>query len=142
MKIWNFLKIFAEPKKTKYSHKEYKLFHGGNEVEGLMGISYKLHGDIYKRMRKIKTPQYKTAFILRNKKAFNTILFSQHVDVIITTKDGEVIEAMKDVKPGYISKYYENANKIFFMTVGTINHFDFKKDDSLVITLKWLKDVN
>lgn len=140
MKIWNLLKIFSIPRKNNYSHNEYKLLHAGKEVKDLIGISYKLHRDIYKRLRKIKTPQYETAYILRNKKAFNTMLFAQNIDVVITTKDGVVIDVKKNVKPGFISEYYETANKIFFMTVGTINYFDFKKDDSLTIALKWLKD--
>ena len=140
MKIWNLLKIFAEPRKSYYSHSEYKLFHGGEELKEIIGISYKLHRDVYKRLRKIKTPQYNTVYILRNKKAFNTILFSQHVDVLITTKDGVVIDVKKNIKPGFISEYYEKGNKIFFMTVGSINHFNFKKYDSLTLNLKWLKD--
>ena len=140
MKIWNLLKIFATPTKTRYSHNEYRLFHGGEEIEKLIGISYKLHSDIYKRLRNIKTPQYETVYILRNKKAFNTILFAQDVDVVVTTKDGVVLDVKKEIKPGFISEYYENGNKIYFFTVGSINHFNFKKNDSLTIALKWLKD--
>jgi len=87
-------------------------------------------------MRQIKTPQYETTYILRNKKGFNTLLFSQHTDVVVTTKDGVVLDAIKDVKPGFISKHYETGNKIFFFTVGSINFHNIKKKDSLVIALK------
>ena len=140
MKSWNLLKILGTPKKTNYSHREYILSLNENEVEGITVVSYKLHSDVYKRLRKFSTYQYDTLYLMRNKRAFNTMFFNLNQDVIVTDKDGTIIDLFKDQAPGFVSKKYPNGNKIYFGAVGIINNLDFKIKDRLTLNWRFLKE--
>ncbi|MCP4354018.1 MAG: hypothetical protein GY793_00010 [Proteobacteria bacterium] len=59
-----------------------------------------------KTLRTFTSPQYETGYLMRRKKAFNTILFQQNYDVVLTDRHGKVLKLFIDVAPGFYSKYY------------------------------------
>ena len=140
MKLWKFTKILGTPTKSKYSHREYDLFLNDEIIEKITIINFKLHSDIYKRLRKFSTPQYDTIYLLRNKKAFNTMLFTMNYDIIVTDKDGTIIDILNDQAPGFISDKYNDGNKVYFGAVGVINNLDFKPKDRLTLKWRFLKE--
>lgn len=100
-------------------------------LESVQVINFALHHDVYKRLRSFKTPQYDKFYLMRGKKGFNTLLFQQNYDVIVTNKDGKVIDTLQSVEPGYLSGFYEDGYSIYFTTVGTINFYNIKNNDIL-----------
>ena len=140
MKIWNFTKILGTPKKSNYSHREYDLFLNDNNVDNITIINFKLHSDIYKRLRKFSTPQYDTIYLLRNKKAFNTMLFTMNYDIMVTDKEGTIIDIFNDQAPGYVSEKYNDGDKVYFGAVGIINNLDIKLKDRLTLKWRFLKE--
>ena len=140
MKIWNFTKILGTPTKSKYSHREYDLFLNDGSIDKITVINFKLHSDIYKRLRKFKTPQYDTIYLLRNKKAFNTMLFTMNYDIMVTDKDGTIIDIFINQEPGFVSDKYNKGDKVYFGAVGIINNLDIKLKDMLTLKWRFLKE--
>ncbi|WKX02321.1 hypothetical protein [Candidatus Mycoplasma mahonii] len=140
MKFKDLINIMGTPQKNRYSHREYDIFLNEEEINKMTGVTFKLHSDVYKRVRNFPSPQYDVIYILRNKKAFNTALFKINYDVIVTGKDGIILKIFIDLGPGFISKYFSDGNKIFFCSVGTINNYDIKIKDLMTLRWRFLKN--
>ncbi len=140
MKYWNFTKILGTRQKTTYSHREYNLFLNERPIEKITVMTYPLHSDVYKSIRNFSTPQYETIYLLRNKKAFNTMFFKINYDVLVTDKNGTIVDFFIDQKTGYASDKYPNGNKVYFCAVGTINNLNIKENDRLTLQWRYLKE--
>ncbi|MCK5946014.1 MAG: hypothetical protein KAG04_01945 [Mycoplasmataceae bacterium] len=136
MKLWNYYKIIKFPKGSKSHKKTYGLSHNEIPVEKIQVINYKSHHLIYKDLRAFKTSQYEIAYLMRNKKGFNTTLFRMNYDVVVTDKNGTVINLLIDVKPGYISEYFDDAFNIYFFVVGQIKFMNLKVKDQLNLSIE------
>ena len=134
MSLWEWVKI-RNTYKRKYSDRQYWLVNDGEIIKELKVITYKLHNDVYKNLRKFIKPQYDIVFLLRNKKSFNTYWFKQNYDVVITDKDGVILDCLNNVKPDYFSKHYEKGNKVYFMAVGNI--WDLNLQKNKILSLRW-----
>ncbi len=84
-----------------------------------------------KTLRKFTAPQYETGYLMRRKKGFQTFLFQQNYDVVLTDKDGKVLELFIDVAPGYYSNYHKDGYFILWFPVGTIKFLELKELDIL-----------
>ncbi|TCG10998.1 hypothetical protein [Mycoplasma todarodis] len=82
-----------------------------------------------KTLRKFTTPQYETGYLMRRKKAFNTILFQQNYDVVLTDRHGKVLKLFIDVAPGYYSEYFPECYFVLWFPVGTIKYLELKELD-------------
>ena len=120
----------------KDNRAEYFLTHNNEEIENIKVISYLLHKDVYKSLRHFKIPQYDHIYVMRKKKGFNTLFFQQNYDVVITDHDGIVLDALTDIPTGYVSSHYPKGHFIYFMTVGSINHYSIQKKNRLRINSK------
>lgn len=136
MKLISIVKnlIFVQMKKPERS--EYSLFHNNNEIENIKVISHALHRETFKHLRHFKIPQYNRIYLMKRKKAFNTLFFQLSFDVVVADRDGIVLDALTDVETGYISNHYQEGYFVFFMTVGSINHYNIKVKDRLKINSK------
>lgn len=125
---------FIQMKKPERS--EYSLFHNNTEIENIQVISYALHRETFKHLRHFKVPQYKHIYLMKKKKGFNTLFFQLNFDVVVADRDGIVLDVLTDVETGYVSNHYQEGYFIFFMTVGSINHYNIKVKDRLNINSK------
>ncbi len=89
-------------------------------------------------LSKYKSPQFETGFVCRRKKAFQTITFQQSYDIVVTDKNGKVLDLLIKVEPGFFSKYYPLAHFVYFFPVGSIKHFNLKINNILKIGRKYL----
>lgn len=136
MKLLSYLKIISLPKGFRTEKNYGALEHNENELENISAITYVSHAQTYKVLRKFKTPQYDHVYVMRNKRGFNTAFFQQNYDVVITNRNNVVIEVNTNITPGYISPYLKEGYFIYFMTVGSINHFQIKEKDRLRVNRK------
>lgn len=136
MKLLSIIKNlkFAQIKKPERS--DYALFHNNTEIENIKVISYALHRETYKHLRHFKIPQYDHIYLMKKKKGFNTLFFQLNYDVVVSDHDGIVIDTLTDIETGFISNHYPEGYFIFYMTVGSINHYNIKVKDRLKINSK------
>ena len=140
MKLWDYYKIINFPKGKKHIKKTFDLIHNEEVVENIEVITYKLHSRIYRDLRAFKTSQYNIAYLMRNKKGFNTILFRINYDIVITNNKGIVLDLLINQEPGFISEYYKDGYNIYFFVVGQIKFMDIKLKDQLNLKLQiWEK---
>ena len=140
MKLWDYYKIINHTHKGKDKQKEFSLIHNGNPVENIRVLTYKSHHKIYKLLRTYKTPQYNLAYLMRNKKGFNTLLFRINYDVVVCNKNGKIIHIEINCNPGHISKYFNDGYEIFFFVVGQIKFMNLQIDEQLLLELQvWTK---
>lgn len=123
MRILEWIKIFGKSNIKKKESRTYTITLNDSLLEKAVVHSTLSHSKTYKLLREYKTPQYDTLYVLRNKKGFNTMGFTLNYDVVICDKNGKVLELLQDTIEGYISKYYNKSHFIYFMTVGSINHY-------------------
>ncbi len=94
--------------------------------------------EVIKKLSRFKSAQFNVAYFIRNKKGYQTVTFQQAYDIVITDKDGKIIDVKMDVQPGNTSKYYSDAYIVYFLSVGTINYFNLNIDDVIKTKRKWL----
>lgn len=62
-----------------------------------------------------------TGLYWTGKKAFNSMFAKMNCDVVFANRFGEVINVVRKVKTGYISRYYQDANKVFMFEQGMLS---------------------
>ncbi|NQZ66203.1 MAG: hypothetical protein HRT99_03250 [Mycoplasmatales bacterium] len=138
MKIREWVKFFTRNNLKLNGKNKYTLTFNDVILENIIVHSEKSHSETYKLLRKFETPQYNNIFVLRNKKAFNTILFNIPYDVVICDKDGKVIKLFINLEIGFISNYIKKSYFIFFMVSGSINHYKISKLDRINLRKIWI----
>lgn len=138
MSLIELIKLFTNKNYKKNLEKQYSLIHNQVELEKMVVFTNKLHHDTMKKLREFKTPQYDITYVLRNKSGFNTIGFNISNDVVLCDQNGKIINYLINVKPGFVSKHYDNCKYIYIMTTGSINFYRFQKNDVLTIGRNWI----
>ncbi|WP_127942639.1 MULTISPECIES: hypothetical protein [unclassified Mycoplasma] len=131
MKWLKVIKILAFPRLKKAARQEYQPFLNQSPMEDMLVVSHTLHRQTYQWLRKFKTPQYGRMWLLRKKKAFNTLFFQQPYDVVVCDRYGNVLATFVALGSGYVSNYYRAGYFIYFMVVGSIKFYDIRPSDRL-----------
>ncbi len=133
MKWSGYLKLMINPGFKKKQENHYQLIINQKLMNNLKIITHSLHFDTYNLLKKLKTPQYNTIFLMRNKQGFTTIFFQQSFDVVLCDRYGNVIKTFINQPSGYISQYFPKSYFIYFMTVGSIKYYNIKINDRLTL---------
>lgn len=137
MKFWKWIKIIFIKKNYKEEENTYNIEHNNEKLENIKVFSNAIHFKTYKILRTFKTTQYNNFYLMRKKKGFNTLFFNINYDILVSDKDGKILDLFKNKKQGYISKYYKNSYFIFFTPIGTINFYNFQINDKLNLVKNW-----
>ena len=138
MKIWDWVKIFGKREIEKADDMTYTVLLNDIQLEKVKAYSAKSHHHIYKQLRAFKAPRYDKFYVFRGKAGFNTIGFTIKYDVVVTDRNGKIIDLKKEVEVGEISNHYKEGYFIFFTTVGTINYYNLKNNDLLKLRRVWI----
>lgn len=133
MKWSDYLKIMINPGFKKQQEHHYQLVINQNLVSDLKIIAHLLHFDTYNLLKKLKTPQYNTVFLMRNKQGFTTIFFQQNFDIVICDRYGNVLKTFINQASGYISEHFPKSYFIYFMTLGSIKYHNININDRLTL---------
>lgn len=142
MKIWKWIKILFIRKIPKNEENIYIIELNNEKLENIKVFSNAIHFKTYKILRTFKTQQHNNFYLMRNKKGFNTLFFNINYDIVVSDKDGKILDLLKNKKQGYISKYYQNSYFIFFTPIGTINFYNFQINDKLNLIRNWREKKN
>lgn len=102
------------------------------------------------KVMKIDTWSEKTKYLLNRthldewtglywygKKAINTMFMKMSADIVFTDRFGVVIDVVRNVKPGYISKYYKNGWYVFVFEKGVLSIMSISIGDIVKV---WKRD--
>ncbi len=129
--IANIGHIFTRKAKKRNYKTDYRLLLNGTHLSKWKIINNSSAYETVKTLRKFTSPQYETGYLIRRKKAFQTLLFQQNYDVVLTDRYGKVLELFIDVEPGFYSKYYSECYFVLWFPVGTIKFLELKELDIL-----------
>ncbi|CAM9142007.1 hypothetical protein [Mycoplasma todarodis] len=129
--IANIRHIFTRKAKKRNYKNDCRLILNGVHLTKWNVINNSSAYETVRTLRKFTTPQYETGYLIRRKKAFQTILFQQNYDVVLTDRHGKVLKLFIDVAPGFYSKYYSECYFVLWFPVGTIKFFELKELDIL-----------
>ncbi|NQZ29537.1 MAG: hypothetical protein HRT98_04095 [Mycoplasmatales bacterium] len=127
--IVNIKYIFTRKAKKRNYKNNYRLILNGVHLTKWNIINNSSTYETIKTLRKFTTPQYETGYLIRRKKAFQTILFQQNYDIVLTDRHGKVLKLFIDVAPGFFSKYYNECYFVLWFPVGTIKFLELKELD-------------
>lgn len=77
-----------------------------------------------------------TGLYWENKKGFNNMFSKINCDVVFVNRFGEVIDVVRKVKPGYISRYYQDGNKVFVFEQGMLSIMSIQPGDVIKVWKK------
>ena len=133
MKLREIFWIWKKPHFKKKMNQGFGLKKNDIEIENLKINNSLLHSHTYDIIRKMKTPQYNSGWVMRNKKGFNTVFFNINYDIVMCDSFGNIINLFPNTKTGYVSKHYPNSYFIYFFVVGTIKDLNIEKGERLTL---------
>lgn len=80
-----------------------------------------------------KTLDEKNGLLLKNCKQVHTFFMKFPIDVIFIDKNNKIIHFESDMNKNRISKFIKNASKILELKAGTVNKYNIKINDSIMI---------